>query len=66
MKKTISNKKRFNYREYRNRKGLSQGDMAREIGVSLNTYAGWEKGFFYPSEENSVKLINLIGKSWFL
>ncbi len=66
MKKIPANKKRFDYREYRNRKGLSQGDMAREIGVSLNTYAGWEKGYFYPSEENAIKLVNFIGNKFFL
>jgi transcriptional regulator with XRE-family HTH domain len=35
---------------------LSQIKMAREIGVSLNTYSLWERGGNSPSFENMIKL----------
>ena len=40
----------------RNRKGLSQEDVAEIIGISRQAYAKWEKGETVPDIEKSAKL----------
>lgn len=46
-------------RECRERKGLSQKQVALEIGVKPPTVSQWESGIKIPSRENIVKLANL-------
>jgi len=43
-------------REARNKKEMSQIEVAKAVGVHLNTYALWEKGAGNPSPENLEKL----------
>lgn len=43
-------------------KGLSQVDIAKKIGVSINTYRNWEYGVTAPSEENLKKLLEVINR----
>ena len=38
-------------REYRLKKGLTQLEMAKILGVTVNTYRNWEQGANYPSEK---------------
>ena len=44
----------------REEKGLTQIDIAKYIGVSINTYAKWENGTSEPKEENMIKLIEVM------
>ena len=43
-------------REQRIKKGLTQIEIARLIGVTGNTYRNWELGANLPNEENMDKL----------
>jgi DNA-binding XRE family transcriptional regulator len=40
---------------------LTQTDMAKAVGVSLNTYQLWEKGVSTPKPENEQKLKEVLG-----
>ena len=43
-------------KELRTKKGFTQGDMAKECGVSLTSYRLWEQGVTVPNDENMLKL----------
>lgn len=43
-------------KEERLKRGLTQIEIARQIGVTGNTYRNWELGANLPSEENLEKL----------
>ena len=45
-----------NIKARRKELGLTQVDVARECGVSINTYNRWEYGVAKPNEENEKKL----------
>ena len=45
-----------NLKETRIKKGLTQMKVAKEVGVSLNSYIRWENGVANPTEENLEKL----------
>ena len=45
-----------NLKELRTKKGLTQVEVARAVGVSLATYLLWERGVGRPNKENQVKL----------
>ena len=45
----------------REKKKMSQIDVAKAIGVHLNTYALWEKEGGNPTPENLVKLEKVLG-----
>jgi len=47
-------------KELRNEKKLTQLDLAKLVGVTLNTYANWEKGANEPNEDNMKKLIEIL------
>ena len=49
-----------NLKELRKKHGLSQGDMSVRIGVTLETYRRWEKGYVSPNEENKKELLRVI------
>ena len=51
----------MNLLELRKEKKMSQTDVARKIGVHLNTYSLWEKNVGNPSPENLEKLKRLFG-----
>lgn len=43
-------------KQLREVKGLTQTDLAKLVGVTMNSIARWEQGSNAPSEENLVKL----------
>lgn len=43
-------------KEIRLKKRLTQAKVARQVGVSVNSYRAWEQGVSSPSEENLAKL----------
>ncbi len=43
-------------RRYRLQGGLTQRQLARQLGVRLSTYTGWERGNTCPSLPNIFKL----------
>ena len=43
-------------KKIRQEMNLFQLDMAKKVGVTLNTYRNWELGANEPSEENMEKL----------
>ena len=43
-------------KELREKKGLTQIDLAKLVGVSANAYRNWEYGAGDPNEENMEKL----------
>lgn len=47
-------------KELRLKKGLTQQQIADEIGVNRGSYSNWEKGKREPSYENLVKLADLL------
>ncbi len=47
-------------RAAREQKGLTQVDLAEQLGVSQSTISFWERGIEAPSLENQVKLVTLI------
>lgn len=49
----------MNLLELRKQKGLSQVQVAREVGVSINAYINWERGVMNPNIENKQKLEEL-------
>lgn len=48
-------------RKTRHDKNLTQVEVARTVGVSLNAYVKWEQGVGSPSEENLQKLKEVLG-----
>ena len=40
---------------------ISQAEMARRVGVHLQTYLFWERGVGNPNKENFEKLMRVIG-----
>ena len=48
-------------KRYRVNKGLSQEQLARQIGVSLYTVQRWEAGKTLPSPLAMVRLVELFG-----
>lgn len=51
--------KKINYTKLRKAAGFSKSDVARKLGVHINTYSLWERGLGGPSEENLKKLKKL-------
>jgi len=43
-------------KELRAKKGISQRDIAKEIGISQNSYCLWEQGKTQPDLEKLIKL----------
>lgn len=48
-------------KKLRQKKQMSQIEVARAIGVHLNTYSLWEKNGGNPSPENLEKLKSVLG-----
>lgn len=46
-------------REYRERKFLTQGQLAEQLGVSNVTVCRWENGDFEPNMAMKKKLVSL-------
>lgn len=49
-----------NLKEIRISKGMTQVDLAKLMGVTMNSIARWEQGANRPSEENLIKLEELL------
>ncbi len=47
-------------REARKKCGLTQAEMAEQLGVSQATISFWENGTETPTLDNQVKLVNLV------
>ena len=50
-----------NLKNIRLDRGLTQVKVARDVGVTLNTYVKWEQGVMKPNEENAKKLKEVLG-----
>lgn len=46
-------------KEYREKKFLTQSELAKELGVTLLTVSRWETGKFEPNMKMKKKLSNL-------
>ena len=51
-----------NLKELRKAKGLTQLEVAKQVGVSMTTYQLWERGAMNPTEENKHKLEKVFTK----
>ena len=50
-----------NIRSERVRSGMTAEEVAKEVGVSVNTIRSWERGETEPSVTKAVKLASLYG-----
>lgn len=48
-------------KDARKKKGMTQKEVAEEVGVPLNTYQRWEYGVHVPDGKNMLKLIEVLG-----
>lgn len=48
---------------FREKAGLSQDELASQLGVSITSVSNIERGANYPSFENFIKILNIIGAS---
>ena len=48
-------------RDLRKKKGLSQEQVARDMGVALLTYGNWERDDNTPTADNLVRLADYYG-----
>lgn len=49
-----------NLKEIRLKKGLTQAQISKLVGVSINAYRNWEQGTGEPKEENLERLIEIL------
>lgn len=54
-------KQRYSLRELRARHNLTQGDMAKKIGISLTTYNYWENNFGNLSVNKANMVASILG-----
>ncbi len=47
-------------REARKTKNMTQTDLARELGISVNSIANYERGTSFPKEDYLYKIMNLL------
>ena len=47
-------------KELRLKKGLTQTELGKKVGVKQNTFTNWENGKREPSFENLIKLADLL------
>jgi len=50
----------INIKKLREEKGMTQVEVARKAGVSINTYRNWEYQVAEPNEENKKKLMEVL------
>jgi transcriptional regulator with XRE-family HTH domain len=48
-------------KELRLKKKMTQIDVAKAVGVTMNSYSRWEQGANQPTEENLQKLKEVLG-----
>lgn len=51
-------------RKYRTAKGLTQKDLAEQVGVLRLNVVHWEKGTYQPTIDNAKKLGQILGFDW--
>lgn len=51
----------LNLREIREKKGISQEELAEKLGISRIMIIHYEKGRNYPSLERAVQISNILG-----
>lgn len=52
----------MNIKELRLKNKLTQADVARYVGVTLQTVRLWEHGLMKPTEEHFKKLCEVLGE----
>ena len=50
-------------KDLRQQAGLTQVDVAEELGISQPAYASWERGAKKPTQENLVKIAQILNVS---
>lgn len=50
-------------KDLRKQAGLTQVDVAEELGISQPAYASWERGLKKPTQENLVKIAQILNVS---
>ena len=50
-------------KDLRKQAGLTQVDVAERLGVSQQAYASWERGVKKPTQENLVKIAQVLNVS---
>lgn len=50
-------------KDLRKQAGLTQVDVAEKLGISQPAYASWERGVKKPTQENLVKIAQILGVS---
>lgn len=50
-------------KDLRKQAGLTQVDVARKLGISQQAYASWERGAKKPTQENLVKIAQILNVS---
>lgn len=51
----------YTLKELRARKGMNQSEVAKELGVSVQTYGAWEADFGIVKARNAVKVARFFG-----
>ena len=51
----------YTLKELRARKGMNQSEVAKELGVSVQTYGTWEADFGIVKTRNAVKVARFFG-----
>lgn len=60
---TMPRKKDRTLADLRNAAGLTQMDVAQELGCHVRLYAGWEGGDSQPSARYALRLVDVLGVS---
>ena len=50
-------------KDLRRQAGLTQVEVAGELGISQQSYASWERGVKRPTQENLVKIAQILNVS---
>ena len=50
-------------KDLRKQAGLTQVDVAEKLGISQPSYASWERGIKKPTQENLVKIAQVLNVS---
>ncbi len=50
-------------KDLRKQAGLTQVDVAEKLGISQPAYASWERGLKKPTQENLVKIAQILNVS---
>lgn len=48
------------YVEYRDKKGLIDHNIARELGIPKSTFSGWKHGAYTPKTDKLIKIAKML------